>query len=814
MPRLQIPVTEMSCASCVLRVEQALLRIPGVTGAAVNLSQEKADLELDASVQAATLVQALDKAGYPARLEKVELSVSGMSCASCVARIEKALLSIPGMIRAQVNLASEHVLTDFISGTVSTAELIQTIRASGYDAVVLTDNLEEEHSRKTREQTALQRLLVFAAALTLPVFVIEMGAHLIPDFHHWIMANIGQSLSWKIQFLLCTAVLFGPGRAFLSKGLPAIWRRAPDMNSLVATGALSAWGYSVIATFAGSWLPAGTEYVYYEAAAVIVTLILLGRFLEARAKGHTGDAIQKLLGLQAKTARLERDGDIVEVNIDTLQIGDVLHVRPGERIAVDGQVISGSSFVDESMLTGEALPVERKTDDIVVGGTLNKHGALRIRVSKIGKDTVLARIIQMVEQAQSAKLPIQALVDRVTSVFVPVVMTVAIVTVLVWLVFGPQPALSFALVNGVAVLIIACPCAMGLATPTSIMVGTGRAAELGVLFRKGQALQTLRDARVVALDKTGTLTNGKPELTDFVVQNGFDADDTLSLLASIEHSSEHPIAEAIVRAAQKRQLPLYPVNKFVAVAGMGVRASVRGHDIFIGADRFLLQQGIMLDSVHSVSSALAEADKTPLYAMIDGQLAAVIAVADTIKDGTPAAIRAFHALGLKVAMITGDNRNTANAIAAQLGIDEVMAEVLPQGKVEAVRALRLRFGNIAFVGDGINDAPALAEADTGIAVGTGTDIAIESADVVLMGGDLKGVVNALAISKATIRNIRQNLFWAFAYNAALIPVAAGVLYPLNGTLLSPMLAAGAMAMSSIFVVGNALRLRTFKAPSV
>ena len=814
MPRLQIPVTEMSCASCVLRVEQALLKIPGVTGAAVNLSQEKADLELDASVQAATLVQALDKAGYPARLEKVELSVSGMSCASCVARIEKALLSIPGMIRAQVNLASEHVLTDFISGTVSTAELIQTIRASGYDAVVLTNNLEEEHSRKTREQTALQRLLVFAAALTLPVFVIEMGAHLIPDFHHWIMANIGQSLSWKIQFLLCTAVLFGPGRAFLSKGLPAIWRRAPDMNSLVATGALSAWGYSVIATFAGSWLPAGTEYVYYEAAAVIVTLILLGRFLEARAKGHTGDAIQKLLGLQAKTARLERDGDIVEVNIDTLQIGDVLHVRPGERIAVDGQVISGSSFVDESMLTGEALPVERKTDDIVVGGTLNKHGALRIRVSKIGKDTVLARIIQMVEQAQSAKLPIQALVDRVTSVFVPVVMTVAIVTVLVWLVFGPQPALSFALVNGVAVLIIACPCAMGLATPTSIMVGTGRAAELGVLFRKGQALQTLRDARVVALDKTGTLTNGKPELTDFVVQNGFDADDTLSLLASIEHSSEHPIAEAIVRAAQKRQLPLYPVNKFVAVAGMGVRASVRGHDIFIGADRFLLQQGIMLDSVHSVSSALAEAGKTPLYAMIDGQLAAVIAVADTIKDGTPAAIRAFHALGLKVAMITGDNRNTANAIAAQLGIDEVMAEVLPQGKVEAVRALRERFGNIAFVGDGINDAPALAEADTGIAVGTGTDIAIESADVVLMGGDLKGVVNALAISKATIRNIRQNLFWAFAYNAALIPVAAGVLYPLNGTLLSPMLAAGAMAMSSIFVVGNALRLRTFKAPSV
>ena len=813
MQRLQIPVTEMSCASCVLRVEKALLGIPGVNGAAVNLSQEKADVEIDAGVPAATLVQALDKAGYPARRDKIELSVSGMSCASCVARIEKALLLIPGMIRAHVNLATERVHTDFISGTVSPAQLIQTIRTAGYDACVLSDNLEEEHSRKAREQSALQRSLIYSAALTLPVFVIEMGAHLIPDFHHWIMANIGQSLSWKIQFLLCTAVLFGPGRAFLSKGLPAIWRRAPDMNSLVATGALSAWGYSVVATFAGSWLPADAQHVYYEAAAVIVTLILLGRFLEARAKGRTGDAIKKLLNLQAKTARIERDGDVVEVAIETLQIADRLHIRPGERIAVDGQVIAGHSFVDESMLTGEALPVERGAGDNVVGGTLNKQGALIVVVSTVGSDTVLARIIQMVEQAQSAKLPIQALVDRVTSVFVPVVMTVAIVTVLVWLVFGPQPALSFALVNGVAVLIIACPCAMGLATPTSIMAGTGRAAELGVLFRKGQALQSLRDARVVALDKTGTLTKGKPELTDFAVQNGFDADDTLSLLASIEQSSEHPIAEAIVRAAHNRQLPLYTVDTFDAVAGMGVRARVRGHDIFVGADRFMLQQGIALDRVESISAALAAVGKSPFYAMIDGQLAAVIAVADTIKDSAPATVRALHALGLKVAMITGDNRNTATAIAAQLGIDEVMAEVLPQGKVEAVRALRQRFGNIAFVGDGINDAPALAEADTGIAVGTGTDIAIESADVVLMGGDLKGVVNALAISKATIRNIRQNLFWAFAYNAALIPVAAGVLYPLNGTLLSPMLAAGAMAMSSIFVVGNALRLRTFKAPS-
>lgn len=810
---LQVPVTAMSCASCVRRVEQALLKVPGVEGAAVNLANEKADLILSAEVTASDLVQALDKAGYPARTEQIELSVSGMSCASCIARIEKAMLTIPGMVSAQVNLASEHVHANFIAGTVTSAQLIKTIQQAGYDATLLTENHEEEHTRKARELKDLQRSLLLAAVLTLPVFVMEMGAHLILEFHHWIMANIGQTQSWIIQFVLSSAVLFGPGRRFISKGLPALWRRAPDMNSLVAIGALSAWGYSVIATFAGSWLPAGNQYVYYEAAAVIVTLILLGRFLEARAKGHTGDAIQKLLGMQAKTARLEKNGEIIEVAIDTLQIGDILHVRPGERIAVDGKVIAGSSFVDESMLTGEALPVERKPDDMVVGGTLNKQGALTICVNKIGKDTVLARIIQMVEQAQSAKLPIQALVDKVTSVFVPIVMTLALITVLVWLVFGPQPALSFALVNGVAVLIIACPCAMGLATPTSIMVGTGRAAELGVLFRKGQALQTLRDACVIALDKTGTLTNGKPELTDFVLQNGFDADDTLSLLASVEQSSEHPIAEAIVRAAQTRQLPLHPIDKFSAVAGMGVRASVRGHTIFVGADRYMLQQGASLNGVETLSAALAELGKTPLYAMIDGQLAAVIAVADTIKEGTPAAIQAFHALGLKVAMITGDNHKTARSIARQLGIDEVVGEVLPQGKVEAVRTLRKRFGNVAFVGDGINDAPALAEADTGIAVGTGTDIAIESADVVLMGGDLHGVVNALAISKATIRNIRQNLFWAFAYNAALIPVAAGVLYPLNGTLLSPMLAAGAMAMSSIFVLGNALRLRTFTAPS-
>lgn len=745
---------------------------------------------------------------------QTELSINGMTCASCVMRVEKALLKVPGVVTASVNLASEQAYVKTADAHVATSALIAAIKKAGYDATELKQNRDEQRQHKDHEQLELKKSLLVSAILTLPIFVLEMGTHLIPAFHHWLMATLPQTSNWIIQFVLSSVVLFGPGRRFLSSGIPALFRFTPDMNSLVAMGTLSAWGFSVVATFAGNLLPAGTQHVYYEAAAVIITLILLGRFLEARAKGRTGQAIQRLLSLQAKSARVERHGELVDVPVEDLKTGELLHIRPGERIPVDAVVISGTSFVDESMLTGEPLPSEKKTDSELVGGTINKQGALIARTSKVGNDTVLAQIIQMVEQAQGAKLPIQGLVDKVTAVFVPVVMAVAAVTVFVWLLFGPDPALTFAIVNGVAVLIIACPCAMGLATPTSIMVGTGRAAELGVLFRKGQALQSLRDTKIIALDKTGTLTKGKPELTDFIVQPGFAADDVLALVAAVEQSSEHPIAEAIVRAAKTRNLLLKNPDTFTALPGMGVSADVDGHEVFVGADRLLAQQNISLSTISDVASNLAVSGKSPLYAVIDGKLAAIIAVADTIKETTPDAIKAFHKLGLKVAMITGDNKKTAAAIAQQLSIDDVVAEVLPTGKVDAVRALRARFGKLAFVGDGINDAPALADADTGIAVGTGTDVAIESADVVLMGGDLLGVVNALAISQATIRNIKQNLFWAFAYNACLIPLAAGVLYPLNETLLSPMLAAGAMAMSSVFVLGNALRLKRFKSPSV
>ena len=648
--------------------------------------------------------------------------------------------------------------------------------------------------------------------LALPVFVLEMGSHMIPGMHEWVASTIGIQQSWYLQFVLTLLVLAIPGWRFYEKGFPALFRLGPDMNSLVAVGTAAAFGYSMVATFAPSLLPAGTVNVYYEAAAVIVALILLGRFLEARAKGRTSEAIKRLIGLQAKEAHVLRDGRIVDIPINDVAQGDIVEVRPGERVPVDGEVTEGRSFVDESMITGEPIPVEKAEGSTVVGGTVNQKGALTLRATAVGGQTMLAQIIRMVEQAQGSKLPIQAVVDKVTLWFVPAVMLAAVLTFLVWLVFGPSPALSFALVNAVAVLIIACPCAMGLATPTSIMVGTGRGAEMGVLFRKGEALQLLKDAKVVAVDKTGTLTEGRPVLTDLEIADGFDRNQVLAKVASVESRSEHPIARAIVESAVEGGIALPTMTDFDSVTGMGVRATVDGARVEVGADRFMRELGLDVGSFARTAERLGNEGKSPLYAAIDGRLAAIIAVADPIKSSTPAAIAALHQLGLKVAMITGDNARTAQAIAKQLGIDEVVAEVLPEGKVEAVRRLKATHGQIAYVGDGINDAPALAEADVGLAIGTGTDVAVESADVVLMSGNLQGVPNAIALSKATIGNIRQNLFWAFGYNTALIPVAAGVLYPAYGVLLSPIFAAGAMALSSVFVLGNALRLRRFQPP--
>lgn len=802
-----LDVEGMTCASCGGRVERALKAVPGVQSASVNLATERAEVK-GAAVDRALLVKAVEDAGYDVTSRPVDLQIEGMTCASCVARVERALKTVSGVTYASVNLATElaHVI-----GQADPAALIRAIEDAGYYArlaVSAADLSEEVTLRKAAEESALRRDLRIAAALSLPVFLLEMGSHLFTWVHMVVMNTIGMQNSWYLQFALTTAVLFGPGLRFFAKGLPALARFAPDMNSLVAVGTSAAYGYSLIATFLPNLLPPGTVNVYYEAAAVIVTLILLGRMLEARAKGRTSEAIKRLVGLQAKTARVFRDGAVVELPIAEVRPSDLVEVRPGERVPVDGEVTEGASWIDESMISGEPLPVEKTIGSAVTGGTINQTGAFTFRATAVGEATMLAQIIRMVEAAQGGKLPIQALVDRVTMWFVPAVMGLAALTFVVWLVFGPEPALNFGLVNAVAVLIIACPCAMGLATPTSIMVGTGRGAELGILFRKGEALQALQDVKVVAFDKTGTLTMGKPSLTDLHLAPGFDRGQVLAAVAAVEGKSEHPIARAIAAAAKEENLTLPEVTGFASVTGYGVLARTGDWQVDIGADRYMAKLGLDVAVFADIAVRLADEGKSPLYAAIDGKLAAILVVADPVKATTPQAIKALHALGLRVAMITGDNARTAQAIARQLGIDEVVAEVLPDGKVAAVRRLKA-LGTLAYVGDGINDAPALAEADVGLAVGTGTDIAIEAADVVLMSGRLTAVSDAIALSKATMRNIRQNLFWAFAYNAALIPVAAGALWPVYGVLLSPIFAAGAMALSSVFVLGNALRLRRF-----
>jgi Cu+-exporting ATPase len=811
----------MTCASCVGRVERVLKKLPGVQEAQVNLATEKASIRFEGVPDIPAAIAAIEKAGYEVPQTQVELVVQGMTCASCVGRVERALKKVAGVQSASVNLATERALV-VLTGQAQDQipHLVAAVEKAGYEARQVDAGASQAQGseqdamaeRQAQEREALKRSLIVATVFALPVFVLEMGGHMVPAFHHWVGQTIGTQNSWYLQCVLAAIVLFGPGLRFFQKGIPALLRGAPDMNSLVAVGTSAAFTYSLVATFVPQLLPAGTVNVYYEAAAVIVALILLGRFMEARAKGNTSEAIRRLVQLQAKTARVRRGADVVEVDIAFVRSGELIEVRPGERIPVDGEVVEGRSFVDESMISGEPVPVEKTEGTELVGGTVNQNGALVFRATKVGGDTLLAQIIRMVEQAQGSKLPIQALVDKITMWFVPAVMTVAVITFGIWLFFGPDPALSFALVNAVAVLIIACPCAMGLATPTSIMVGTGRAAQMGVLLRKGEALQQLKDAQVVAVDKTGTLTLGRPELTDLVLASGFEGERArvLTLVAAVEALSEHPIARAIVDTAKAEGLSQAQVGHFESVTGFGVRAEVDGVKVEIGADRFMRELGLSVEGLAAEAARLGNEGKTPLYAALNGRLAAMIAVADPIKQSTPAAIQALHALGLKVAMITGDNQHTAQAIARQLGIDEVVAEVLPGGKVDAVKRLKAQYGVLAYVGDGINDAPALAEADVGLAIGTGTDIAIEAADVVLMSGDLGGVPNAIALSKATMQNIHQNLFWAFAYNVALIPVAAGLLYPVNGMLLSPVFAAGAMALSSVFVLSNALRLKRFQ----
>jgi len=763
---------------------------------------------MDAAIGQATEVPAPDAAA------RLDFNVKGMTCASCVAHVEKALKTVPGVGDVSVNLATERASLRAAPDPALWERIAHAVADAGYEAKPLDARAgaaDRERAARETEMRALTRNLIIAVALAAPVFLLEMGAHSLPGFGDFLMETLGHQTTLLISFALTTALLAGPGRVFYVKGFPALLRGKPDMNALVATGTASAYLYSCVATFAPQLLPPGATHVYYEAASVIVALILFGRFLETRAKGRASEAIRALAKLQPNIAHVERGGETQDVSIEDLRLGDIILVKPGERLPTDGEVTRGETHIDESMITGEPFPTAKRIGDPVTGGTVNTTGAFAFKATRVGADTVLAGVIRMVEEAQGAKLPIQQLVDRVTGVFVPVVFAVAAATFAIWLLVGPAPSLSYALVNAVSVLIIACPCAMGLATPAAIMTGTGRAAELGVLFRKGEALQTLAEAALIAFDKTGTLTEGKPLLVELVPAPGVDADEILRLVAGIEAQSEHPIAAALVAAATARALALSPASKVVSVPGMGVEGLVAGRALSVGAARFMAARGLNIEAFADAAARLADSGAAPLYAAVDGKVAALLCVADAVKPSSKAALDALRAMGIKTAMITGDDVRPARAVAALLGIDDVVAGVLPDGKVAALRKLGAG-RKFAFVGDGVNDAPALAAADAGIAIGAGTDIAIEAADVVLMSDDLGKVAVAVALSRATMRNIAQNLFWAFAYNIVLIPVAAGALYPAFGVLLSPALGAGAMALSSVFVLTNALRLRRFAPP--
>ena len=819
---LDIDVGGMTCAACVGRVERGLKKVAGVQDASVNLATERATVTFDPAVtNPAALVRQVADTGYEARTAELSFPVQGMTCAACVGRVERALNRVDGVLGASVNLATERASVQYLPAATSPAQLREAVKNAGYDvpdeAAQAQSRLDAERERKEHEIAGQRRALTVAAAFSIPLFIISMVPMLYPPLHHWLLGTVGERpLNW-LMLALAAPVQFGPGLRFYRTGWAALRHRSPDMNTLVMIGTTAAFAYSLAVTLAPQWFPEASRHVYYEASAVVITLILLGKLFEAIAKGRSSEAMRTLLALQPQTARIKRAEEVQEVGVDSVRVGDLVLVRSGERLPVDGEVVEGRSYVDESMLTGESIPVLKESGAKVTGGTVNGTGAFTFRATGVGADTALSRIIRMVEDAQQSRPPIQGLADRVVNVFVPIVLVIAALTFAGWFLAGGETALTNALIHAVAVLIIACPCAMGLATPVSIMVGSGRAAQMGVLFRTGAALEGLGEAQVVAVDKTGTVTRGQPEVTDVVMAEGerqmeMAEGELLRLAAAAESSSEHPLARAIERAAAAfpSSITHHP-SSFEAVPGYGIRATVDGKRVEVGAARFMAQLGLPLGELGTQADELAARARTPVFVAVDGKLSGLLGVADPVRDGSVQAIENLKAQGLEVAMITGDAKATAQAVAAETGVSRVLAEVLPEGKADAVTGLQQGGRSVAFVGDGINDAPALAKADVGVAIGTGTDVAVETADVILMSGDLRGVPNAIALSRATLRNIKMNLFWAFAYNVVLIPVAAGALsrWGLN---LSPVLAAAAMGLSSVFVLTNALRLRGFQPP--
>jgi Cu+-exporting ATPase len=757
------------------------------------------------------LIEKVKDLGYGAKVEKVILPIQGMTCASCVNKVEKALGSPKGVVHASVNFATERASVEYIPEEVTIRDLKKAVQDAGYQVLEVKeeDIVEKERLAREAELSRLKWKFITGAILLAPILILMYGGSLL---ERWV--GLSKGMNFFIQFLLATPVQFWAGWQFYVGFWKAAKHKTSDMNTLIAVGTSAAYLYSLIVTFGSHLIMVKGLMldVYFDTSAAIVVLILLGRFLEARAKGRTSEAIRKLIGLQPKTAKVIRDGNEMDIQVEEVTPGDIVVVRPGEKIPVDGIVREGHSSVDESMVTGESLPVEKKIEDTVIGATINKTGTFKFEATKVGKDTVLAQIIRLVQEAQGSKPPIARMVDVIASYFVPVVIAIAIATFLVWYFFGPHPALTYAFLNFVAVLIIACPCALGLATPTSIMVGTGKGAENGILIRGAEALETAHQLNTIVLDKTGTLTRGEPSVTDIIESKKFSKKEILTFAASAEKGSEHPLGEAIVNKAKEENLPLLDPRDFQAIAGHGIEATIDSRRVLLGNLRLMEERKIALNGFSERAEQLSSEGKTSMFLAVDGIAMGMIAVADTLKENSKGAVEALHRMGLEVVMLTGDNQRTARAIAQQIGIDRVMAEVLPGLKAEEVKRLQAEGKKVGMVGDGINDAPALAQADVGIALGTGTDVAMESSDITLIGGDLKGVVTAIALSKATIRNIKQNLFWAFAYNTILIPVAAGVLFPFFGILLNPILAAGAMAFSSVTVVTNALRLRRFKAP--
>ena len=742
----------------------------------------------------------------------VRFLVQGMTCANCTTRIERALKRVEGVVDATANLATDRATVHYAPTATNPNIFKAAIHDAGYKVLKETSGqafTEQSETVRERELRLIRRDLIVAIAFTTPLLLLSMLPMAIPSLFEWLDTWTSERTINLVSFVLASLVQFGPARRFYPPGWESLRQLSPDMNSLIMIGTSTAYGYSLIATFFPNVLPTRTVEVYFETSAAIVTLVLVGKYLEATAKGRSTNTIRKLLNLRPKTANIIRFGTEQKIRVDELVTGDEIVIRPGDKIPADGTVLEGSSYVDESMVTGEPLPTLKDKGVNVTGGTINQTGSFRYRATTLGSESVLARIIRMVEEAQDEKPRIQAIVDRYVGLFVPAVLVIAAVTFVFWIALGPEPTLSFALVNTVAVLIIACPCAMGLATPTSILVGTGKAAELGVVFRGGDALQKLQEASILALDKTGTLTTGQPELTDLILSSGLERKDVLRSLAAVEALSEHPIAKAITRIADEEGIKIPTVRNFEALPGFGVTGEVEGTKVQVGTERYMTNLGINISSFSAELEQLSGEGKTPLYYSVENKASAIIAVSDRIKISASTAIKQLQDLGLQVAVVTGDTRRTALAIGNSLGIDKIIAEALPDTKVEVVKQLQADGQKVVFVGDGINDAPALAQADVGLAIGTGTDIAIESADVIIMASDLRVIPKAIALSTATLRNIRQNLFWAFIYNIVLIPVAAGALYPTFGILLSPILAASAMGLSSLFVIFNALRLQRF-----